>query len=101
MATDGMKRFAENGMAAQRDVDRILHSIEPIEWPAGAGTWWWMRCRKSRRAKWRVLLVRFSTFEDKEWVSPLQNDNAYSRGCCESLEASFVPAVSPPEEWCN
>ena len=76
-------------------------TAEPVEWPDGDGTWWWMRWRKGRRGKWRVLLVRFFTFDETDWVAPFQNSNCYSRACCESLEASFAPATPPPAEWCD
>ena len=72
---------------------------KPIPWPTGDGSWWWMRWRKSRRGKWRTMLVQFFVHEDMEWFAPFENNNAYSRGCCESLSALFLPAEAPPKDW--
>ena len=72
----------------------------PISWPLSTShQWWWMRCRTTRRSQWRVLLVEVVERGEQEFVKPFKDRNCYSRFVCQDWEASFVPAVPPPEEW--
>ena len=71
---------------------------KPIDWPSGDGTWWYMRFRKSRRSKWRRLLVEFYSIGKHEWVTPFDDDSRVPKAFCTKHEATFLPAAAPPDE---
>lgn len=71
-----------------------------VDWPTPDTLWWWMRYRRSRRSKWRVLLVRvIRDPEGAEYIAPFQDHNAISRSICTEWEARFHPAAPPPQPW--
>lgn len=76
----------------------MAKSQKPFAWPWSIWDWYWMRCRTSKRAKWRVVLVQLISNEHGEFVAPHEDNNAFDRHCCARLEATFLPAQAPPEK---
>lgn len=76
---------------------------KPIDWPGREGGWWWMRYR-SRYSRFasalrRPTLVEVIDINGTRYVKGFEHRDHLSRADCRAIEAQFLPAEGPPNEW--
>lgn len=79
--------------------DPLCHGTVVSSRPVISREWWWMRFRRSSKSKWLVVLVKLVERDGLPFVKAFQTGDWLSPKVCRWMEARFVPAVPPPEEW--
>ena len=72
---------------------------EILDVPKPEWDWCWLRCRSTKRSKWRVYLVEQVVVDDIRYVRPHEDNNQYPPHFFAAMEWQFTEAVPPPLEW--